>query len=85
LNVTLGVSRSDVCSECGAYVRCCLNCEFYDEGYHNQCRETHSEYVSDREGANFCDWFRLADHSGEGAKAASANEAHKKFDELFKK
>ena len=78
------VSRGDTCPGCGAYLRCCLNCNFHDPGRHNQCREPHSEYVADREGVNFCDWFSFADRAA-GTKASSSEDAREKFDALFKK
>lgn len=54
------VSRSDVCPDCGADVRSCKNCRFYEPGAHYDCRETVDELVKDKERANFCGWFMLA-------------------------
>ncbi len=49
--------RKDTCPFCGADLHCCRNCKFYDESAHNQCKEPNSEWVSDRERSNFCDYF----------------------------
>ena len=65
-------------------MRCCMNCEFHDEGYHNQCREPRSDQISDREAGNFCDWFKLADGDKKNS-GDSIEDSKKKFDELFKK
>lgn len=51
------VGRKDICPFCGADLHCCRNCKFYDESAHNQCKEPNSEWVSDREKSNFCDYF----------------------------
>src|SRR5262249_21236790 len=48
------VFRSEECPSCGYDVYCCLNCSNYDPSAHNRCREPLSEWVSDREKANFC-------------------------------
>ena len=52
------VSRDSVCPECNAYLHSCVQCEFYDLYAHNQCREPSAEYVGDKEGPNFCEYFK---------------------------
>ena len=65
------VSRSDVCPSCGADVRSCKNCRFYEPGAHYDCRENIDELVKDKERANFCGWFMIAPQdAGSGACAA---------------
>ena len=54
------VSRSDVCPSCGADVRSCKNCRFYEPGAHYDCRDNIDELVKDKERANFCGWFMIA-------------------------
>jgi len=53
------IGRRDTCPSCGSELHSCNNCEFYEEGAYNQCRETQAERVLDKEKANFCDYFRL--------------------------
>jgi hypothetical protein len=53
------VGVRDVCERCSAYLHCCRNCEFYEPGVHNDCREPNAEVVTDKEQGNFCDFFRL--------------------------
>ena len=65
------VSRSDVCPSCGADVRSCKNCRFYEPGAHYDCRETVDELVKDKERANFCGWFMIAPQDA----AANSGEA----------
>jgi hypothetical protein len=57
----------------------------YDPSAHNRCREPQAEWVTDREKANFCDFFAPNQaRPGQGAKP-SGGDARKAFDSLFKK
>ena len=81
------VSRSDVCPSCGADVRSCKNCRFYEPGAHYECRENIDELVKDKERANFCGWFMIApqtEASGtEASSGANADSASDAFRALF--
>ena len=74
--------RKDTCPICGAALRCCFNCRFYDEGAHNRCREPNSEWVSDRERSNFCDYFSFTDKAKD---TPVADTARVRAEALFKK
>ena len=77
------VGRRDACLSCAADLHCCLNCEFYDPSYNNQCRETEAERQVDKAVGNFCDYFSFK--SG-GAKVATRNDdAKAKLAALFGK
>jgi hypothetical protein len=77
------VGRQDICPECDAYLRCCLNCRFYDPTAYNECREPQAERVVDKEQGNFCDYFELG---AEAKGASNETEAAKKaLEGLFKK
>ena len=78
------ISRTEECSNCGADVHSCLNCLNYDRSAHNQCREPLSEWVSDRERANFCDYFIPNKLTASGNKSATG-DTRSAFDDLFKK
>ncbi len=79
------VLRGDTCPQCDSNLRCCLNCQFYDPGKHNQCAETHAEWVRDKEFANYCDYFQpnpvLMARAGSPPRAG---DAKKNFDSLLK-
>ncbi|RME57794.1 MAG: hypothetical protein D6780_07790 [Candidatus Dadabacteria bacterium] len=77
------VYRADTCAQCGADLRCCLNCKFYEPSAYNQCREPQAERVVDKERANFCDFFSLKEES-EDKKEKKENYL-KELDNLFKK
>ena len=75
------ILRSDECPWCLAPVHCCKNCEFHDEGAHNQCREVGTAPVRDREARNFCGSFRFLEGNRDGESEADA--AKKKLSDLF--
>jgi len=52
------IYRNTICESCGADAKVCLNCDFYDESAHWQCRETIPEAIREKDRANFCDFFR---------------------------
>ncbi|MCR4743417.1 MAG: hypothetical protein K5866_11180 [Treponema sp.] len=53
------VFRSSECPFCHADLHVCRACEFYENGAHNNCRESSADMVNDKERANFCDYFRV--------------------------
>lgn len=77
------VGRRDSCPKCGRDLRCCKNCEYYDANSYNECRETVAERVVDKEAANFCSFFRMAEERLK--EVSQANDAKRKLEELFKK
>lgn len=53
--------RSDVCPQCQRDLRVCLNCRRHDPRAAYECREPRAEPVSDKDRANFCEWFDFAE------------------------
>ena len=79
------VPRDSECPSCGRDLHVCRACRHHDPGVNNQCREPHAEWVTDRERANFCEFYQLADApTGPGVADRSA-EVRKKLDDLFRK
>ncbi len=76
--------RQAECAACGVYLRCCLNCEFYDEAAYNQCREPVAERVVDKQSSNFCDCFSPSPTSQAGPGRDSPS-ALSELDDLFTK
>ena len=80
------IRRADECAGCGRDLRCCRNCRYFDPKVNNQCREVVAEWVSDKERANFCDYFELAQgpRSAPAGGGKSPEElAREKFKKLF--
>ena len=72
--------RHDDCPSCGYDLRCCLNCTFYDRSSANECKEIISERVSDKEKANYCDYFEPSDREGSTmAKKPDFNDLSKQL------
>lgn len=78
------VGHKDDCHSCGADLRCCLNCLFYDRAVSKQCRETIAELVREKEKANFCEYFVYAENRITAADVGVAR-TRTALDDLFKK
>lgn len=76
------VSRRDECSSCGADVRVCKNCRFYDVSAYNECKETQADVIKEKNRSNFCDYFESG--SGEGGNT-KRDKLQAAADALFKK
>lgn len=72
----------DHCLRCDRPLHVCLNCEFYDPAYNNQCRETMAERVVDKERSNFCDYFSPSAKPRASAAVAAPKD---RLEALFKK
>jgi len=77
------VGRRDACPSCGRDLHCCFQCHFYDENAHHQCLEPQADYVSEKDQANFCDYFRFDPRIQ--IKTVDKNAQHAKLEALFKK
>ena len=77
------IGRGEMCTGCGANLRCCRNCMFYDTSYASACREPQAEPVVDKETGNFCDFF--APGKQQGQRSATVTDARTRLEALFKK
>ncbi len=77
------IGRLEVCEACGTSLHCCRNCEYYDIGSYNECREPVSDRIVDKEMANFCDLYKIADTPYR--EVDKSTDAKKKLEEIFKK
>ena len=84
VKVGIKVSREETCPHCAADVHCCKNCRFYDPSRHNQCRIPEAYFIRDRETANFCAHFEIADRASPPELDDSVQKARAKLDNLFK-
>ena len=83
LSIDGKVSRGDTCPYCHAYLRSCLNCVFYAPGYHNDCKETQADLVTDKRVANFCEYFKYREGPPVKTKKRSSESAKDAFKRLF--
>ncbi len=76
------IGRRDSCPSCGRDLHSCLQCRFYDVSAYHQCAEPQSEWVSDKEKGNFCDYFEFGKKKEEKSRP---EDARSKLEALFKK
>lgn len=77
------VGRLSECPHCKKDLHSCLQCKLYDRSFHNQCRESQSGYISDKERSNFCEFFDFG--RDVTSEKVQIDEAKKKLDGLFRK
>lgn len=77
------VYRSSTCPSCGADVKVCLNCRFFEPEAHWDCRETINEMVAEKGRANFCDFFVLSQQKRDVRDKTPETKARTDFDKLF--
>ena len=61
--------RLETCPQCGADLKVCLNCIYYDRTVAEQCRERRADLVQEKHMANYCEYFDMAKRvwAGKGA------------------
>ena len=59
LELVFPISRSAECDKCKTDIRCCYNCMFYDKSVYNECKETQSTRILEKERSNLCDYFKF--------------------------
>ena len=82
------VSRQDTCPHCDRDLRCCKQCNFYDQNAYNECKEVSGERILDKERANLCDYYVPRGAKGASGRSGSRNrakEAKDALEALFKK
>lgn len=83
-DVPVPVSRHADCPRCRTEVRCCRMCRYYDaRAAAGQCTEDRADPPSNKETANFCEWFALA--AGRHAERGDDRQdsARARLDALF--
>ncbi len=79
------IGRRDACPQCGADIRCCLNCTFHDPVAPKQCREPAAELVKDKHRATYCEYFLFKEIRESEQPGGTAEDARKALNDLFKK
>lgn len=82
VELILPMSRREECPDCAADQHVCKMCHDYEPGLSQGCSEERAEYVSDKEKANFCDYFSPITNAYT-AKQAAGSKARAQLDELF--
>jgi len=82
-NLPLPLVRVTECPVCYADIHVCRMCRFYDPSVANECSELIAEPVSDKEHANFCEYFQSRPNAYTPAVAEQAARARAALAELF--
>lgn len=78
------VGRRDTCPQCDAELHACIHCRHYDETVAKACKEPFAEVPEDKEEANFCDYFQIAEGTDRGG-AVKKEALLSAAEALFKK
>jgi len=81
--LSLPLSRRDLCPACGISLHVCRMCLYFDATVPKQCREDDAEEVVDKEKVNFCEWFKPAPGAFDPARAGEAERAKAALSALF--
>ena len=83
--LSLPLSRRDECARCRAELHVCRMCVEYDVGVAKHCREPTAEEVRDKQGANFCDFFRPRPGAFRPPDHTAVDSARAELERLFGK
>lgn len=81
--VIMPMSRREECGQCGADQHVCKMCCYFDERGRGDCTEERAEEITDRERANFCDYFKPVVRAASGAGNQQAEDARAQLAALF--
>ena len=78
------------CPYCHSDLKVCLNCRLHDPGANNQRAEPQAEWQTDKDKANFCEFFEFREvspltHPGMAGAQSDTRSARAAFDALFGK
>lgn len=82
VDLEVKVGREDTCPNCYADLHVCFNCQHYDPGRQNECKEPHAGFVRERDRANFCHFFTYKD--SEESDELEQLHARARLEQLFK-
>jgi hypothetical protein len=87
LDLGLGATagRRDDCPHCRAPLHACRNCTSFDETARHGCREPAAEPPSDKDAANYCDFFVYRKGEMRPREEDPRAKALAALDALFKK
>ncbi len=83
--LTLPLSRFDICKQCRAELHVCRQCRFHDDTVAKQCREPVAEEVRDKQRANYCDYFVIRHDAWRPVATGAVQQARTQLDALFGK
>ncbi len=79
----LPLSTYAECRHCRAQLHCCWQCQHFNPRLRADCDEPRAESYSEREKANFCDWFKLRREFVEPGETTQPADHQTELDTLF--
>ena len=83
IELPLPLARIAECKSCSAELCVCKMCNFYDTKVAKSCRETTADEVSNKERANFCDYFSLQTNAYKAIDRSAETKAEADLEQLF--
>jgi hypothetical protein len=80
---SLPIRHSEVCTNCNADLHVCRQCLYYNPRVADACEEPIAARVSDKQRANYCDYFKPSAAAWCGAGDAAGASARSELDQLF--
>ncbi|MFD2230444.1 hypothetical protein [Alkalimarinus sediminis] len=77
------LSRREECKNCGADQHACKLCKEYNPTISRSCEEDRAEDVSDKESANFCDYFSPTPQAYQSKGTNKRTQAKAELAKLF--
>jgi hypothetical protein len=75
--------REEVCGECDADLHVCKLCVFYNPSVSDACDEPIAPQVTNKERANFCDYFKPSASAYRAKSNDEASRSRAELDALF--
>ncbi len=79
----LPIRRAELCPACNADLHVCKMCGFYNTSVADACEETIATVVSNKQRANYCDYFKPSPRAFQGAADDAATRVRAELDALF--
>lgn len=79
----LPLRRAELCPACNADLHACRMCGFYNTAVADACEETVATPVSNKDRANYCDYFKASPRAFKGVPDAAEARARAELDALF--
>ena len=79
------ISRHNQCPKCFEDLHCCRLCVHYDPQNASRCMEDRAEPPTQKENANFCEYWHANIYAFKPAQKTTGSEAKSKLDALFSK
>ncbi len=82
-SIPLPISRHAHCPSCFEPVHSCRMCRFHAESVPGQCEDERADPPTQKENANFCEYFKPRQNAWSKQRGVAADSAKARLDALF--